>query len=308
MKKFFGVIVLLLCVTLVAMWINDTINVRLILSSTANTAYKTHRLFIEQPENEIGIFGSSRALLHYVPPKISTRAFNYGCNGSAMNETLFLVKQGIRNKGIAPIIINLDPWGFPKDHEITYRLNYQLALENDLLRTVLPETQTQFKERCPGIRFHGALRSNLATYLNTMRSVTKEIVAGASLELNSRTAEEWQKINVKSKEWDFYCDAVYQKELDEIYSSTSRPIIWVIGPVAPVMRSKFKGQAELNAFITKQRLNENVYVVDLYSPTSDWNEDLFVDATHLNKKGAIRFTELLTYELKREKKLAVFFE
>lgn len=307
MKSFLSILAALLGLTGIAMWGNDAINVRLILASTANTAYKTHRLFIERPENEIAIFGSSRALLHYIPPMLSPRAFNYGCNGSTMSETLFLVKQSIRNKGTSPIIINLDPWGFPNQHETTYRLNYQLALSDRLLRDTLPADRTTFKERCPGIRFHGSLRTNLATYLNARRAMTKEITAGASLELNSRTAEEWKKIDAKLTAWGFYSDDTYQKELEEIYASTSRPIIWVVAPTAPVCRTKFIGKEALNAFIEAQRHYTNVYAIDLYTPASDWSEAEFVDATHLNKRGAIRFTNALLHELKKHNELAPFF-
>ena len=307
MKKFIFIFGVALSATIFFMWLNDWINCGLILSSTANTAYKTHRLFIVQPYDELGVFGSSRALLHYIPPKLSPNSFNYGANGSAMDETLFLVKQIIRNGGNSPIIVNLDPWGWPKKQTTTYTMNYLLALDNPNVRNNLPPEMTAYSDRIPGIRTHGLLRTNLALFLNERRSTTKKIIAGASLEINSRTSEEWEKINKSLTTQDFYFEERHQNELTDVYNSTSRPIILVLGPVSPSWRQHYKGEPKLKIFLECQKQFPNVYVVDLFTTTKDWSEDLFVDPTHLNKSGAEKFTERLLERLQDYPELRVFF-
>ena len=307
MRQFWIHLTIILAFTVGIAWINDEVNKRLILASTFNSAYKTYRLFVEQPRDEIGIFGSSRASRHFVPPLISSQAFNYGHDGSWILETLFLAHQAVLNQGKTPIIINIEPWGFQKTPQIVPTLDYRLAFSNPRVRQCLPKSEQNFKEYCPGIRFYGMLRQNLANFINSKRSTLEEHVAGAGLILDSRTPQEWEFLNARIKPSDFTFDESHQMELEKLYAATQRPIILVVGPVSPMYRKQYVGQEKLQAFLAKQASFKNVYPIDLFTTTADWGEAFFKDPTHLNKRGAIRFTQELVEILKRNEGLKDYF-
>lgn len=218
-------------------------------------------------------------------------------DGSPQHETLFHLKRILRNQSANPVIVNLDPWGFGPYVKPSFLADYRLALSDPEVRAVLPDAMTSLDERIPGIRFHGTLRGNLTTWLNERCTVTKKIVDGAVLQLLSRTSDEWRVINAKLTPSGFQFDARWQAELDALYASTERPIVWVVGPCSPRWRELFRGQQALQTFLTEQRKRPNVYAIDLYTSTVDWTEAEFMDLTHLNIHGAERFTRLLKVEL-----------
>lgn len=297
MRRLLYFLLPILVLLLVALWGNDLLNRALVTASSASSTYKTYRLFVLRPADELPILGSSRASQNFVPSLLSSKAFNYGVDGSGMGETLFFLEQCLRNGGSEPILINLDPWGFPK--ETTYSADYRLALGIPAVRAALPSNRTALAERLPGVRFHGALRSNLTAYLNARFAVTKVIDAGATLQILSRTPEEWAAINRKrTKPVQFSFSPEWQMRLDALYQTTTRPIIWVVGPLAPHDRSLYQGQAELEAFLRCQAQHPNVYIVNLLDFPEPMTESDFMDPTHLNRQGAERFTRLLRERLR----------
>ena len=296
MRRLLLFLLSLLALTFGALWLNDCLNRYLVTASSASSTYKTYRPFILRPADELPILGSSRASQNFVPSLLSPKAFNYGVDGSGMGETLFFLEQCLRNGGTEPILINLDPWGFPTS--TTYQADYRLALRVPAVREALPPARTALSERLPGIRFHGALRSNLTAYLNARFAVTKVIDAGATLQILSRTPEEWAAINQKRTEpTRFSCSPEWQARLDAIYRLTNRPIIWVVGPLAPHDRSLYQGQADLEAFLYRQLQHPHVYAINWLDFPEPMTEADFMDPTHLNQRGAERFTRLLRLHL-----------
>lgn len=278
------------------LWVNDSLNEWLVTASSASSTYKTYRLFALRPADEIPILGSSRASQNFVPSLLSSKAFNYGVDGSGMGESLFFLEQCLRNGSAGPILINLDPWGFPK--KTSFAADYQLVLSNAEVRAVLPPERTACLERLWGVRFHGALRRNLTAFLNDRLALTKIVDHGATLQRLSRTLAEWEIINQsRSEPVAFHFDAHWQARLDALYGSTKRPIVWVVGPLAPHPWRLYRGMAELEAFLATQVKRKHVYAVNLIRLSEEMTEADFMDPTHLNLQGAERFTRLLRERL-----------
>lgn len=309
MKRFIIYVMALVLLTVVALSINDLVSYKLVMSSTSNTTYKMYRLFKQSPNDEIQILGSSRAVLHFVPSLFTQKCFNYGVRGSAMHETLLHLKHAAQINSKYPIIVNLDAWGFPQDERTIFRGDYKFVLNEPLVRETLPDELTTFSNRCLGIRFYGELRTNIATFLYARETTSKRLDNGAVLEKYSPSKREWEVIiqeTLPKANVEFYCTQTYQDELDKIYKMTPRPIIWVVGPYPSVWKSKFKGEQLLKSFLAKQGSYPNVYVFDFYS-TLNYSNDLFMDLTHLNQKGADKFTNDLIKSLRENSKLEVFF-
>jgi hypothetical protein len=290
MRKLITFVLILGVVTFAALAVNDMLNQYLVLSSSAAPTHKTHRLFLAHPENEIPILGSSRAQAHYVPSLLAPNAFNYGIDGSGMYETLFQLKQAIRNQAEGPIIINLDPWGFRGEYTQRLLADYTLVVKNEAVREELFGNRVLPADYWPGLRFYGTLRKNLATWMNGRKAMTKRVDNGAVLLLTSRNATEWEYINSNVPTETFHFDASWEVPLEEICTQTKRPLIWVIGPTSPQWRKQFTGITQLHTFIERLNAYPNNYVIDLYTTTTDYTEADFADTTHLNESGAIRFT------------------
>lgn len=305
MRRFLITVAGLFLFAAVVLLLLDRLNVALITASPGTSAYKMWRLFETHPRDEIAILGSSRASQNVAPSLLSPHAFNYGMDGSAQGETLFLLATLLRQEGDAPILVNLDPWGFRGTPEPTLVGDYRLVLGDPEVRKRLPPEKRPLKARIPGIRFHGALRPNLAAWLNAQMSVTKRIDNGATLQVFSRTPEEWAFINATISAQDFAFPDDWKAALRTLCPQARRPVVWFVGPCSPRWMALYAGREKLRAGLRWLAAQPNQYVIDLLD--LPYGEELFMDPTHLNLQGAERFTMALRQALREKPALAEFF-
>ena len=305
MRRFLLTVAGLLAFAVAVLLILDRVNVALITASSGTAAYKMLRLFETHPKEEIPILGSSRASQNFAPSRLSPRAFNYGMDGSGQSETLFLLAALLRQEGAAPILVNLDPWGFVGSPAPSLVGDYCLVLGDPDVRARLPPEKRRLKARIPGFRFHGALREHLAAWLNARLAVTKQLDAGATLQLLSRTPEEWAFINASITPQTFAFSEEWRRLLSDVLALADRPVVWVIGPCAPRWAELYTGREALRGFLRWLAAQPNQHVIDLFD--LPYGEDLFMDPTHLNLQGAERFTTTVLGELRERPGLAPFF-
>jgi len=281
MKKFLIYTLGLVLVAASSLLAFDTLCVALVKQSQGTSMYKMYRLFGNHPKDEIPIFGSSRAASNYVPSIISPKAFSYGIDGSGMNETLFLVENYLKsNPTGGPIIINLDPWGFPQSHEGGFVADYTLS-------PISPKPQCNI----PGIRMIGKLRNVIADRINQRISVTKRIDHGATPQLVFRNKAEWDFINSKIEDCGFNVDNEWENRVLALHKASSREIIFVVGPCTMQWQKKFTGRTKLHRWLEKIRTQANIRVIDLSS--MECKEDISFDDKHLNANGAEMFSRNL---------------
>lgn len=283
----------------------DRLNVWLLTASSASAAHKMQRLFRTYPADEIAILGSSRASQNFVPSLLSPAAFNYGMDGSGQGETLLLLEAVLARGGNAPILVNLDPWGFPPAGSVTVVGDYRLVLDDPAVRAMLPPEMCRWRDRVPGIRFYGALRPNLTAWLNGRLGLTKRVDRGATLQVLSRTPKEWAVINASLKPSGFSVDAAWKVRIHALAHRTQRPIVWVVGPCSPRWAELYTGRSALHAFLGWLGTLPNQTVVDFFA--LPYGEACFMDPTHLNLEGAERFTSALREALLRHAAIAPFF-
>ena len=273
---------LALCVVVFAM-ANDVANLWLIRSSSGNPAYKIERLWRGYERDEIPILGSSRAQGNFVPSEISPRCFDYGCDGMGMPEVVFLLKEIAKRYTDAPVIVNLDPWGFGGFGNPHFVGDYRLVPESGRVGLV---------ETLPGLRFHGALRKSLTAWLNERKAVTKVIDNGAVILKNSRTAEEWRVIKSKLTPLAFVGSDKGEAAFEAALSALApRKVIVAVGPCCSRFVELYPSKAELDAYLTHLSTIGNVVVINLYGNLQFTDED-FTDPTHLNINGAHKFTQM----------------
>ena len=239
------------------------------------------RLWNDAFPDEVAILGSSRAQSNFMPSKMSSECFDYGADGMGMPEVLFLLKHLAQRKTSAPVIVNLDPWGFGGFDHPAFVGDYRLAPQSG---------RTGFVDALPGMRFHGALRKNLVAWLNQRKAVTKVIDGGAVLLKTSRTPAEWGTINAKLTPWGFTRSAVGEKEFEEVVKSLApRKVMVVVGPCASHFMELYPSMDEFNRYLGHLRTIDNVTVVNLFGD-ADFSDSDFTDPTHLNIGGATKFT------------------
>lgn len=294
MKKFVIYISFVVMVAIICMSACDILNQRLLLASSVSDLYKMNRLFLNASEGEIAILGSSRAEECFVPSRISPKAFNYGLNGSRFNETVFHLEQVVERHGDAPIIVNLDPWGFGVG---IFRGDYRFVSK---IPAISRENGVEyvFTSVFPGFRFYGELRRNLA---GVVRGGSKTIDNGAILLGISRSEEEWQYIAENFTVQKYAEDAGIKKRLaDVLASNTSHEIVFVVAPIMKCWWDKFEGKENFVRLKEWLLSFPHVRVVD-YSHGYGYGEQDFFDPIHLNERGARRFSYELGKLLRKEK-------
>ena len=98
---------------------------------------------------------------------------------------------------------------------------------------------------------------------------------------------------------------VFEKSIEQ-FSKTGAKIVIIQSPMAPAWRSyigeNYMHQLELDhskALVELASKYKNIWAIDFYTKQpSMFTDDLFYNATHLNKKGAVTFTETVIDSLR----------
>lgn len=215
-------------------------------------------------------------------------------------ETLRLVKVYLEKNPKGIVIINLDPWGFSySGGGLSANLvgDYRLVEGSRHVRDALRLEDVHWSDWMPGIRFQGALRNTLASYINARKAVTKKIDAGAELALTSRSEQEWKVINAKLRRFDWNVYDEGMKLLSEVLAAgRNAQLVLVVGPVSPFKRGLYDGRSKLESFLDEQRRHPGILVLN-YFDREEFESSDFADPDHLNIYGAEKFSALLRDDL-----------
>lgn len=288
MKKFFVFIGLVVLATVAMILANDALNSYLIFSSSNSNPYKMYRLFTNPEKGEIPILGSSRAEAGFAPLELSEHAFNYGLSGSSARETALHLKAVLSREGGGLVIVNLDPWGLGNGR---FRGKYLFVADNPIVKSE-PKIKLPLIEKVVGARFHGETRANLSEFMNNRLAVTKTMERGAILQRLSRNEEEWAYIISKCEASSCSCNDETRKMLGEILASNTRyEVVFVVSPIAKPWWDRFVGHVELAEIEQWLCSFPHVHVIDRARTSDGYDLSEFMDLTHLNEKGARRFTK-----------------
>ena len=98
-------------VILIGFIISYAVEEFIIYKTQTNGAYKVNRILNENHQNEIPIFGSSRAGANIIPSELGENYFNYAISGGNANIWLFFLEQELKKNKTTPILINYDLGG-----------------------------------------------------------------------------------------------------------------------------------------------------------------------------------------------------
>jgi hypothetical protein len=263
---------------------------KIILSNESCGAYKINRIITNNDPDEIPIFGSSRAEASFVPELLGSNYFNYGLEGTQENVMLFFIKEECKKIKNSPLIIaNIDLDGInTKSGDLA---NYLYNSTNEGVKQLMGERYEKHFA-IPFIKYVGQFENYFRYYLNNRMQLTKYSDKGAFIDkvvLPKKMMDEL--IEYRRKNQDVFLN---EPELKKEFFKTikelrDRKFIFVIPPYHSCYFTNYKNPKDAKAFVNELRALQNVRVFDFSNVI--YPDSLFINTTHLNYNGAVKFTK-----------------
>jgi len=262
-----------------------------VFNSQISGAYKVNRMIRETHADEIPILGSSRAEGGFIPDSLGKDFFNYGLSGSKYDVTLFFLEEECKKTKSRPwIILNLDLDGLL--HGLGDVGNYVPNTNYKAVKDLLGSEYQPFFN-IPFIKYYGRYESYYRDYLNEKMQLTKFTNKGASIEKNVLTKKQFDELVEQRRKSStaFVNDSgLMQKLVGLITAHPERQFLFVISPYHESFFAQYVPDGETN-FANRLQLYKNVHLLDFSNmPLPD---DMFMNTSHLNLKGAIKFNRQL---------------
>lgn len=276
-------------VSVIGFALSFTFEKLIIFKNPINGASKVNKILSKNIEDEIPIFGSSRALGNFVPSIISNKqCFNYGMSGAQANIWLFFLEEELKKDKHTPIIVNFDLVGFVyADGNIgNYIPNW------DSTKDIL-SNKGEFYYNIPFIKYYGQYERYLKFYINEKANFTKVTDHGGSFEKNQLSISKFSEL-VKRREntaASFDLNDELSKKFSKLIESTDREIILVVSPYHISYFNKFRNIDEADNYLGKLQDLDNISLIDLRSYITE--DSMFLNTSHLNYKGAVKFSKRL---------------
>lgn len=295
LKVFFSRIMLpFLLITGISFYMIDRVmRDRVIFRTPILGAAKIHRS-IHRRSPEIPILGSSRALGSYIPDSLSLRSYNYGINGTGYEVVdMFLDLECNRKRALTPIVINFDYEMF--NNSLGDLNNYIPNIRHSGVRDLLKRhDKYNFQYELFGIRFFNSYDLFIKDYINYRVQLTKAVTLGASLEKNKLSPAAFNKLvekRLKKKaKWNPLPGQI-DRLIAHIHSRPDRIFVIAVAPYHWSYYESFEGINEAHATLDMLDSIPNAMVVN--EDGCDYPDSLFVNTSHLNFYGAVRYTNRL---------------
>ena len=265
----------------------------IIFETQTNGAYKVHRILHDNYQNEIPIFGSSRAGANIIPSKLGENYFNYAISGGNANIWLFFLEKELKKNKNSPILINYDLGGLRYGNG---DIGNYIPNWNSTKDIITYDKKPYYN--IPFFKYFGHYEHYFRKFLNEKLEVTKIMDNGGIFELNNLTKDRFNEIVVKRKNTPhiFKMEQTLLEKMNDLISSTNRQIIFIVPPYHESCFFNKSNMNEDNNFLSFLNKKKNVKVIDLRH--SIIKDEYFFDTSHLTYNGAKKFTEKLKEILK----------
>lgn len=267
---------------------------QVILKNTTAGSYKTWRIYNETHEEEIPIFGSSRAAGSYVSELIDPRCFNYGIEKTMIDLTgVFLAEELEKNK-TAPIIINWDYEIFREDKGNV--AHFIPSIDRPAIAAYVGNKAEWF-HHYPAVRFFNVYDDYVKSYIGE-RSGSSRISNGGFFVTFTPTPGQFEKMSATRRKsvFTWMDDPAKQTKWETLLASTQRPIILVIAPYHSSYYESFRNLEGAAAYLAKLDSLPNVTVLDY--GRMPFPDSAYQNTTHVNYAGAEVFSRELGRKLK----------
>ncbi len=261
----------------------------IILANESCGAYKINRMISNQDPNEIPIFGSSRAEASFIPELLGENYFNYGLEGTQENVMLFFINEECKKKKTSSLIIaNIDLDGInTKSGDLA---NYLYNSDNEGVKQLIGGYEMHY--RIPFIKYIGQFENYFRYYLNNRMQLTKYSNKGAFIDkvvLPKKVMDELIEYRKKNQDVFLHEPELKKRFFETLRTNSKRQFVFVVPPYHSCYFNNYKNPEDAKAFLNELRALSNVKVFDFSSVI--YPDSLFINTTHLNYNGAVRFTK-----------------
>lgn len=264
---------------------------KIILGNESCGAYKVNRIITSTDVTEIPIFGSSRAEASFVPEILGSRYFNYGLEGTQENVMLFfMIKECSKRYKQSPLlIVNIDLDGInAKSGDLS---NYLYNSDDEGVKELMGERYER-QYSIPFLKYIGQFENYFRYYLNNRVQLTKHSNKGAFIDkvvLPKKMMDELIEYRKQNQDVFLHEPDLKHKFFKTINAFKERLFVFVIPPYHSCYFTNYKNPEDAKAFVNELRALPNVRVFDFSSVI--YPDSLFINTTHLNYNGAVRFTK-----------------
>jgi hypothetical protein len=271
---------------------------KIILTSPSSSAYKINRILNITDENEIPIFGASRAEGVFIPSILGKDFFNYGIEGTRDDVLLFFLKQECKKIKKTPnILLTFEIEGY--SNSLGDLNSYILNINNPDVKSLIGNNYRWYYS-IPFIKYFGKYESYFKDYLNERMMLTKYKDRGANIEKDELTKQTFNDL-VKEREnitSEFKNDSLLETKFIQLFRQyTDKKFIIIIPPYHPSYFAKFKNYDVALSFLSNLSKLSNISVLN-YSHCF-YPDSCYLNTSHLNYKGACIFNRMIKDTLQK---------
>jgi hypothetical protein len=292
LKVLFPSFALLIGIALLAdLWVTESI----IPKAETSPAGRVYRLINHKYENnQIPVFGSSRARCSYNPKFMGINAYNYGVDGYPIVPTLALVRNYCEKNSSVPVIINLDYY-FPNWVDVVPVLPFLNNKHLDSAATISEVNKLYY--HIYGIRYFD-------NYVEYFKLPFKYNFLGKDSSFNgyeydlSVPVPNFKKLEYsieyrKKRPLKFEARTEHINLMYKLFKDFPNNTFFLIrAPYHKTYLPTISNQNEVDKFINDLRAYKNVKVIHNFNDAS-LNDSCFTDNNHINRLGAMKFSHWL---------------
>lgn len=279
----------------------DYLFTSLVIDSNVTTNYyKLKRLAEENHTEEIPLFGSSTVLRGLLPNELGTDFYNYGITATNYQKMEPLLLTELDKDKKTPIIIEMPPPFFYDREQPNIRMEDILPLSNqkhfhDFMVTYqLWEPWYKIK----GLRYYGSFTIYLSAYIDQSLPPGMYFSKGSKSVKKRITSEQLEQF-IESREENpvgFSASQNLISRFEKIVSSTDREIVMVVSPFHRIVYESGFDLEEYKSLFKQLEANHSNLKGFIFDG-KEYPDELFLDTSHLNYWGAMRFTSELKHKL-----------
>jgi hypothetical protein len=249
--------------------------------------------FVNENDDEVPIFGSSKVYYDYIPAEMGINAYNYGLDGASYEVVDTFLQIELAKHKAGPIIIDLKP---ESEHGIGDTSAYIPFIFDSRIRMLLERSDSMvWRYYIPGIRYFGYYDFYAKEFINDRAQLMRKVERGFSYEkywtFDRIRLDDAIRKRRQGPNGYFPDDDQNARLIETIGRHPERLFLLVYSPVHSSCFTNFQNDEQFTAF--KGRLNSlpNAIVMDFEQ--TNYPDEWFKDTNHLLYEGAADFSRKL---------------